>query len=117
MGNPSVHVTEQEVEELLALRAKGLTKREICEITGRSSRTLDRYLPRVRASYKATHDPAKYLTMHRTADLPTRTDNRKHLQDLYEANGYGFSWWPPSLMARVYLLESAPPSRPFWRAA
>lgn len=41
---------------------------------------------------------------------PAAGDHRKHLQTLYDANGYGFSWYPPSIMKRVYLLEKAPRS-------
>ena len=50
--------------------------------------------------------------------FPDRDAHHKHPKDLYEANGYGFSWWPPSLMERVYLLERSPAAgRPFWNAA
>lgn len=49
---------------------------------------------------------------------PQQPNNRKHLQSLHDANGYGFTWWPPSLMERVYTLEIAPSrGREFWRAA
>lgn len=50
--------------------------------------------------------------------MPDRDAHRKHLQALYDANGCGFSWWPPSLMERVYLLERSPAiGNPFWRRA
>jgi hypothetical protein len=58
------------------------------------------------------------LTSLGSRDSVAINDHGKHLRALYEANGYGFGWWPPSLMERVYLLEQAPAAgRPFWNAA
>lgn len=51
-----------------------------------------------------------------SGQFPDRDDHYKHLRALRDANGYGFTWWPPSLMERVYLLEKSPPRAPaFWR--
>lgn len=46
---------------------------------------------------------------------PTAEDHRQHVRAVLLQGG--FAWWPPSLMARVYLAEKAPPTgRAFWRA-
>lgn len=111
-------VTQADLDEFVRLREQGLTCREVAAEAGWSYGAVQDYLSgRRELPSHELHDPKKYQCSY---ESPTHrpNDERKHLQALYDANGYGFSWWPPSLMERVYRLEVSPPAgRPFWRAA
>ena len=110
-------ITPQDIEHFVKLRKDGLTHREIAERTGWSEDRVSVYLRKAGVVDAPKYDRAKVLEAYRGAK-PQANDEHKHLKDLYEANGYGFSWWPPSLMERVYLLERSPAAgRPFWNAA
>lgn len=107
----------EHVEILMALDANGTPHVEISKAVGRTVNAVETKLRLIRFAQQhgevLAPGQGRFLT-----PAYRETDERKHLQALYDANGYGFSWWPPSLMDRFNLLERSPPiGRPFWNAA
>lgn len=115
-------VSDDEITMFLHLAKKGLTRREISDVTGRSTRTLDRYLPQ-KVAPRQPFDRAKHLAAYRAGQVEKETErgarHARHLQQVSAANdGYGFAVVTEPLLSRLYSLENAPPQvREFWRAA
>jgi len=109
--------SEKEVEILLRMAKAKAAQYAIAVAVGRSVSAVEGKLRTIRETEEMGPILGPGLARYEAPPFH-ENDERKHLQALYDANGYGFSWWPPSLMERIYLLERSPPAgKPFWRAA
>lgn len=109
--------TPEEVTTLMEMADRGCGQAEMAQALGRTISSIEGKLRLVRCALE--HGPLLGPGQGRFLAPPFKeNDERAHLQALYDANGFGFHWWPPSLMERVYRLETAPPTnRTFWNAA
>lgn len=107
--------TDEEVAVLMDMVDRKCGQAEIAEALGRTISSVEGKLRLVRLSREMGDILGPGLARYEAPPF-RENDERKHLQALFDANGYGFSWWPPSLMERIYQLERAPARAPaFWR--
>lgn len=110
-------VTEDEKAMFLHLAKRGMTCAQISNTTGRSTRTISRYVPAETFTHPASVNRMQYLEAYRRT-MAERAEGRcvnhgKHLKLIVAANPRGFAWYPDKALVRLYALERPIPRSEF----